>query len=49
MFEKAWVYGSWMQVVKGQVVAEQDDIPDYDFQAPASVVDRFEVGGKPVS
>ncbi len=36
-------------LVKGQVVSEQDDIPDYDFQVSTSVVDKFEIGGKPIN
>lgn len=34
--------------VKGQVIAENADVPDYDFAAPPSVIGLIEVGGKPV-
>ncbi|MBS3651787.1 hypothetical protein KEU06_24540 [Pseudaminobacter sp. 19-2017] len=35
--------------VKGQIIAENSAVPDYDFVAPASVIDRIEVGGKPIA
>jgi hypothetical protein len=35
--------------VKGRVIAENADVPDYDFAAPPSVISRIEVGGKPLS
>lgn len=35
--------------VNGQVIAENSAVPDYDFAAPASVINRIEVGGKPVT
>lgn len=34
--------------VKGQAVAENSDVPDYDFAAPSSVISRIEVGGKTI-
>jgi hypothetical protein len=35
--------------VKGQVIAENSDVPDFDFATPPSVIGRIEVGGKPIS
>lgn len=35
--------------VKGHVIAENSDVPDYDFVAPPSVIDHLEVGGKAIS
>ena len=32
--------------VKGQVIAENSTVPDYDFAAPPSVINQIEVGGK---
>lgn len=35
--------------VKGQVIAENSSVPDYDFAAPPNVISRIEVGGKQVA
>jgi hypothetical protein len=35
--------------VKGQAIAENSAVPDYDFAAPPSVISRIEIGGKPIT
>lgn len=36
-------------IVKGQAIAENKAIPDYDFSAPSSVIGRIQIAGKPVT
>lgn len=36
-------------IVKGQAIAENKAVSDYDFSAPSSVIGRIQIAGKPVT
>ncbi|MDO4246246.1 MAG: hypothetical protein Q4C89_09500 [Deinococcus sp.] len=36
-------------IVKGKVKAENPEVESYDFEAPASVIEKLEVGGEAVT